>query len=176
MKVVDGVRHDVLGVHCLLQAATNGLHGDGAAPRVGDAALCVHPMWKRVAQCHRREEHLYADEKVLVAGGHCARRRVLHRCDDIGLLQYSERDTLPERQEDDGLDCAELEYGLVRSEQVPRSEVEQEQSVQSQRDGDVVDDGDVDVSTIRTIYIHTYIYYMYTCISYILYYLQSPSR
>ena len=42
--------------------------------------------------------------------------------------------TLPEREEDDGLDSEELEYGVEGLEEVPRREVEEEQRVQRQRD------------------------------------------
>lgn len=42
--------------------------------------------------------------------------------------------TLPEGEEDDGFDGEELEYWLKRSQEVPGSEVEKEQSVESQAD------------------------------------------
>jgi hypothetical protein len=41
--------------------------------------------------------------------------------------------TLPEGEEDDGLDGEELDDRVEGSEQVPRGEVEQEQGVQSHR-------------------------------------------
>lgn len=56
------------------------------------------------------------------------------------------RHTLPEGEEDDGLDHEEFEHGAVRAEQLPRGEVKEEQGVQWQADGDVVDDGDVQVT------------------------------
>lgn len=59
--------------------------------------------------------------------------------------------TLPEGQEDDRLDHQELEHGAVRAEQLPGGEVEQEEGVQRQADGDVVDDGDVQVTAGNTV-------------------------
>lgn len=56
--------------------------------------------------------------------------------------------TLPEGQEDDGLDRTELPDGFIRAEQFPSGEVEQEQGVQCQTDRDVVDDGDVKVTAV----------------------------
>lgn len=56
--------------------------------------------------------------------------------------------TLPEGQEDDGLDGEEFEHRLVRPEQVTGCKEEEEESVESQADGEVVDDGDVKVSSI----------------------------
>lgn len=55
----------------------------------------------------------------------------------------SGRRTLPEREEDDGLDHEELEHGAVRAEQLPCGEVKEEQGVQWQADREVVDDADV---------------------------------
>lgn len=55
--------------------------------------------------------------------------------------------TLPEGEEDDGLDHQELEHGAVRAEQGPSGEIEEEQGVEGQADWDVVDDGHVQVST-----------------------------
>ena len=54
--------------------------------------------------------------------------------------------TLPEWEEDDGLDGEELEDGVEGLEEVPRREVEEEQRVQRQRDRRVVDQRDVDVA------------------------------
>lgn len=56
--------------------------------------------------------------------------------------------TLPEGQEDDRLDGEEFEHRLVRPEQVTGCKEEEEESVESQTDGEVVDDGDVKVSSI----------------------------
>jgi hypothetical protein len=54
--------------------------------------------------------------------------------------------TLPEGQENDGLDGAELEDRVEGSEKITRSVVKEEQAVQSQTDGNVVDHCDVDVT------------------------------
>lgn len=57
---------------------------------------------------------------------------------------------MPEGEEDDGLDHEELEHGAVGDEQVAGGEVEEEESVEGQADGDVVDDGHVEVATGHT--------------------------
>lgn len=49
--------------------------------------------------------------------------------------------TLPEGQEDNRLHHEELQHGAVRTEQLPRGEVKEEESVQRQANRDVVDDG-----------------------------------
>lgn len=56
--------------------------------------------------------------------------------------------TLPEGQEDDRLDGEKFEHRLVRPEQVTGCKEEEEESVESQADREVVDDGDVKVSSI----------------------------
>lgn len=52
---------------------------------------------------------------------------------------------MPEGEKDDGLDHEELEDWAVGTEQLPRGEVEKEEGVKGQADGDVVDDGHVEV-------------------------------
>ena len=59
--------------------------------------------------------------------------------------------TLPEWEEDDGLDGEELEYRVVGLEEVPCGKVEEEEAVEGQWHRDVVDDGDVEVATLRTV-------------------------
>ena len=54
--------------------------------------------------------------------------------------------TLPEGEEDDGLHHEELEHGAEGAEQLAGGEVEEEEGVQRQADGDVVHDGDVQVT------------------------------
>ena len=54
--------------------------------------------------------------------------------------------TLPEREEDDGLDGEELEDGLKGLQQLPGGGVEEEQGVERQADRGVVDEGDVQVA------------------------------
>lgn len=56
--------------------------------------------------------------------------------------------TLPEGQEDDRFDGEELEHRLVRPQQVAGGEEEEEERVESQADGEVVDDGDVQVPAV----------------------------
>lgn len=55
--------------------------------------------------------------------------------------------TLPEGEKDDWFDHEELEYWVVRDKQFTRSKVEEEESVERQTDGDVVDNGDIQVTT-----------------------------
>lgn len=54
--------------------------------------------------------------------------------------------TLPEGEEDDGLDGEELESGSVGAQQLSGGGVEEEEGVERQADRDVVDDGDVQVT------------------------------
>lgn len=56
--------------------------------------------------------------------------------------------TLPEREEDDGLDGEELEDRLEGLQELPGGEVEKEQGVEGQADGDIVDQGDVEVAAV----------------------------
>lgn len=56
--------------------------------------------------------------------------------------------TLPEREEDDRLDGEELEDRLKGLQELPGGEVEKEQGVEGQADGDIVDEGDVEVATV----------------------------
>lgn len=56
--------------------------------------------------------------------------------------------TLPERQENHRLHCAELQHRLEWRQQVARGKVEQVQAVQGQRHGNIVDRRDVDVSIV----------------------------
>lgn len=51
--------------------------------------------------------------------------------------------TLPEREKDDRLDGKELKDRVIGGQQLLGGKVEQEQGVQGQADGDVVDDCDV---------------------------------
>lgn len=58
--------------------------------------------------------------------------------------------TLPEWQENDRFDCTELQYWLVRTQEVLGTKVKQEQSIQRQTDGCVVNQGHIQVSWIRS--------------------------
>lgn len=75
------------------------------------------------------------------AGGACARTK----------QEVKVRLTLPEGEEDDRLDHEELEHGAVRAQQLPGGEVEEEEGVQGQANGDVVDDGHVQVTAGNTV-------------------------
>ena len=66
---MNGVAHDVLGVHGLLEVAGDALQRDGAA--LGQRrVLRVHAVRECEAKGDGRAEHLDADEEVLPAGGH----------------------------------------------------------------------------------------------------------
>ena len=56
---------------------------------------------------------------------------------------------LPIGEEDDTLDGEELEDRIVRPEEILGGEVEEEEGVESNRDAQVVDEGDIDVSIVR---------------------------
>ena len=91
VEVVDGVGHDVLGVHRLLQVGRYALQRHGAP--VGHRLLLgVQVVREGEAQGNGGEEHLDTDDEVLVAGGHCARCAGLlaHSTDDTRLLQDSQ--------------------------------------------------------------------------------------
>jgi len=57
--------------------------------------------------------------------------------------------TLPEREKDDGLDRQKLHLWVICTEQFFGGDVEEEQSVQSQRDANVVDYRYVQVAMMR---------------------------
>lgn len=59
--------------------------------------------------------------------------------------------TLPERQEDDRLHSTEFPHWFIRAQEFSGGKVEQEQGIQGQTHRDVVDNGDVQVSTVRTV-------------------------
>lgn len=71
---------------------------------------------------------------------------VPYRVDELELLQDCEDESLPEGEEDDGLDRKELDDWVEGAEQVVGREVEQEQGVQGQGDAHVVDEGGVQVA------------------------------
>ena len=54
--------------------------------------------------------------------------------------------TLPKRKKYDWFDCKEFQYRIERPQQFPRSKIKQEQGIKCQRDGKVVDQGDVEVA------------------------------
>ena len=57
--------------------------------------------------------------------------------------------TLPKRKKYDWFDCKEFQYRIERPQQFPRSKIKQEQGIKCQRDGKVVDQGDVEVAEIE---------------------------
>lgn len=56
---------------------------------------------------------------------------------------------MPEGQENDALDGAELENRFEGGEQVSCSKIEEEESVQGEGNADIVDAGNINVSTIE---------------------------
>ena len=58
--------------------------------------------------------------------------------------------TLPERQEDDGLDGKKLEDRIVRPEKILSGKVEEKQSVQRKTDTDVVHHRNVQITSFST--------------------------
>lgn len=59
--------------------------------------------------------------------------------------------TLPEGEEDDCLDGDELEDRFKWTQQVHGGKVEEEEGIKRQADGEVVDDGDVEVATLDAV-------------------------
>lgn len=58
---------------------------------------------------------------------------------------------MPEGEEDDRLHHEEFKNGAVRTEQLPCGKVKEEEGIQRQANGDVVDDGYVQVTTGNTV-------------------------
>ncbi len=57
---------------------------------------------------------------------------------------------MPEGEKDDRLDHKELEHGVVRDQQFTCGKIEEEERVERQTDGDVVDNGHIQVATSHT--------------------------
>lgn len=57
---------------------------------------------------------------------------------------------MPEGQEDNCLDSEELEDWFKWAQELHGGKVEEEERVECQADGEVVDDGDIEVSTVNT--------------------------
>lgn len=153
MEVVEGVRHYVLGIHCLLEAAGDRLHGEGAV-RVA-VRVHVHGGRERVPQRHRRGAHLDADQEVLVAGRHSTGcrgnvARIQYRGDHLRLLEYGQGDALPERKEDDRFNGEELQNRIERLQHLPGGSEEEEQTVECQAHGEIIDDRYVNVAAVGT--------------------------
>ena len=66
-------------------------------------------------------------------------------------MTYSCALTLPEGKEDDRFDCEELEDRVVRTQELLGGEVKEEECVQSQGYGYVVDHCDIQVTTLRSV-------------------------
>ena len=74
MEVVERVRHDVARVHRLPQRARDAVHRH-VPPAARTARAAAHVRRDGEGELHEdgREEHLDADEEVLVACCHCSR-------------------------------------------------------------------------------------------------------
>lgn len=57
---------------------------------------------------------------------------------------------MPEGQEDHRFDGEELEHRFIWPQQVTGSKEKEEESIEGQADREIVDDGDVEVSSIHT--------------------------
>ena len=68
---------------------------------------------------------------------------IAHRQNVSHLLKQGQKDALPKGHKDDGLDTEELQNGIKGPQQFACGKVKQEQSVEGQSDGHVVDQGDV---------------------------------
>ena len=72
----------------------------------------------------------------------------------IKLLQEEQKEkkiqTLPKGEENDALDGEKLNDGIKGLEEILGGEIEEEETVEGEGDGDVVDDGDVEVATVYT--------------------------
>ena len=76
MEVVDGVRHDVAGVHRLSERGGDAVHRHAATH---PALTCtrtalpdVHRHWEGVAEGDSSKEHLDTDQEVLITSAHCS--------------------------------------------------------------------------------------------------------
>lgn len=56
--------------------------------------------------------------------------------------------TLPEGEKDNTLDSTELQHGVEWGQKFPRGKVEQKESVESERDRDIVQEGGVQIATV----------------------------
>lgn len=101
------------------------------------------------------EEHFNANEEVLPSSGDCSTSDhfssfgIVNRVDRRSGSENSNEESLPERQEDDTLDSQELENRAIWAEKVASCCIKQEHSVEGERDRDVIDQRDVDVSLIE---------------------------
>jgi len=67
MEIVESIRHDILRVDSLFQAAGDALHGDGTSAGVGRAVLRVNGDGESVTQGHGCKTHFNADQEILVS-------------------------------------------------------------------------------------------------------------
>lgn len=65
-----------------------------------------------------------------------------------GVAGKQEMLTLPEGEEDNRLDGEELQDWLKRAQKLHGGKVEEKKGIEGQADGEVVNDGDVEVATV----------------------------
>lgn len=70
--------------------------------------------------------------------------------DEISSFKYSQNHSLPKGEKDDRFDGEKLPNWIEGTQQISRSIVEQDESIERQRNADVVDHGDVEVARIGT--------------------------
>lgn len=157
MEVVNGILHNILGVHGFFERRANGLEGDWTSV-VGIAGIMSIGIGRNIeseSEGDGSKEHFNADEEVLPSGGNGSTSNnlfslsIVNWVDSRSSTKNSDEESLPERQENDTLDSEEFENRTIRAEKITGGGVEQEHSVESKRDGDIVDESDVDVSLVE---------------------------
>lgn len=146
---MDRILDDVVGVHGFLEAAGDALHGSTTTLCI-KSLVRIHLVCEGMAQGNGCKEHLHTNDEVLISSSYCAfTHRHVGRVDfgdGTTLFQDGQQHPLPEGEEDDRLHHEELEDWAVGAEQLSCGEVEKEEGIECQADGDVVDDGHVEVA------------------------------
>lgn len=153
---MDSILDHVPGVDGLLQTAGDALHGRRVVYRIWCLVflLLIDGAGEGVAQSNGRKEHLNAGDEVLPACCNCAGTDLLsvdeqRIGDDPAALKDGQNHSLPEGEKDHRLDGEEFEYRFVWPQEVTSGEEEEEESIEGQADREVVDDGNVKVSSIH---------------------------
>lgn len=148
-EVVDRILDNVVGVHGLLEAAGDALHGSTATLGI-KSLVHIHLVCEGMAQGDGCKEHLHTNDEVLIPSSYCAfTHRHIGRVDfgdGTTLFQDGQQHPLPEGQEDDRLHHEELEDWAIGTKQFTCGEVEKEEGIQCQADRDVVDDRHIEVA------------------------------
>lgn len=88
-KYLNKSVRSLINIH--LEGGGDTLHGNTAA-RPGDSEVTVDLVGEGITQGYRGEEHLYADDEVLVACRDCAGVEVRIGLYDVGLFQDGQQD------------------------------------------------------------------------------------